>query len=66
MKRLIIISGYSKGIGRQLAEGYARQLGTECGIIGISRTEPDELKRLLNREAGWFRSMRAIWPSISA
>jgi benzil reductase ((S)-benzoin forming) len=59
MKRLIIISGYSKGIGRQLAEEYARQLGTECGIIGISRTEPDELKRLLNREAGWFRSMRA-------
>jgi benzil reductase ((S)-benzoin forming) len=59
MNELIIITGYSRGIGREIAEGYARARGETLGLIGISRTAVRELESGLYAGCRWFRSLRA-------
>ncbi len=56
--KFMIITGYSRGIGRQLAEVSAEKQGERLGLIAISRRANAELDRELNASCLWYRSVR--------
>ena len=59
MKTILILTGWTRGIGEGILNAYADIHGRNLAVIAIARTSRQELEDSIVRRIGWMRTIKA-------